>query len=701
MRMNIMRNYILRKMISKDTRDNFIIKAMFYVVFRDKINLRFLKSNFEQFIKENDFKTSLDYCDYIISKFPKNKFGYTQKSNLYLSINNKEAAKKIIDESPIDINNNHIENKKQSVVKKNSKKSIIKISDAEIKKMISNCKYNEIIDLLQSKLDELSLEQVLILAKSFQQIGKHTEAYKTLIDAQVKFPNERKILMRLGEILQNDKKIPQAHIYFKAAKIFYPEYGTVKKLSFEVDNELWSNALETLNEILLFSTLSHLKFLPVLNRVSPFFPDKRDTIISIRNNVQSILWKKKGKKGTNPNNQVKIAIKCRWLALAESIILRNVNGSQPVSDSIIHWLNTVKEYQKGYELFFSLANHNDDNKKLKGFLNGHEIELNHDEKLKCVEVFIPGVFFTNPAEEKPSYHTVRNFFVNIYSYLLTLENIIVVPRNQWNWRKCDPIINNAYVISYHTRSMDMDNKKHLHIQESTLAERCSMDYMGYAGYSSLADDFTYKIIDNYSKHINNIEQQISFYIKNNISKYKQSDEEFHLESDYVFIPMQVTTDAVASLSYIDGIKLLKLVSEYFFNTSTKVVVKRHPYCNSIEVEKLINELEKEGKIIVSDSSVHHLIKTSKAVITVNSGVGLETVIHNKPVIITGKSDYYYAATAIAKNGQELRDIISDLESLNINEVFRKKFLAYYFLEYATPYYSVDKIHSNLLKFLNG
>lgn len=696
-----MRNYILRKMISKDTRDNFIIKAMFYVVFRDKINLRFLKSNFEQFIKENDFKTSLDYCDYIISKFPKNKFGYTQKSNLYLSINNKEAAKKIIDESPIDINNNHIENKKQSVVKKNSKKSIIKISDAEIKKMISNCKYNEIIDLLQSKLDELSLEQVLILAKSFQQIGKHTEAYKTLIDAQVKFPNERKILMRLGEILQNDKKIPQAHIYFKAAKIFYPEYGTVKKLSFEVDNELWSNALETLNEILLFSTLSHLKFLPVLNRVSPFFPDKRDTIISIRNNVQSILWKKKGKKGTNPNNQVKIAIKCRWLALAESIILRNVNGSQPVSDSIIHWLNTVKEYQKGYELFFSLANHNDDNKKLKGFLNGHEIELNHDEKLKCVEVFIPGVFFTNPAEEKPSYHTVRNFFVNIYSYLLTLENIIVVPRNQWNWRKCDPIINNAYVISYHTRSMDMDNKKHLHIQESTLAERCSMDYMGYAGYSSLADDFTYKIIDNYSKHINNIEQQISFYIKNNISKYKQSDEEFHLESDYVFIPMQVTTDAVASLSYIDGIKLLKLVSEYFFNTSTKVIVKRHPYCNSIEVEKLINELEKEGKIIVSDSSVHHLIKTSKAVITVNSGVGLETVIHNKPVIITGKSDYYYAATAIAKNGQELRDIISDLESLNINEVFRKKFLAYYFLEYATPYYSVDKIHSNLLKFLNG
>ncbi|WP_097729981.1 capsular biosynthesis protein [Escherichia coli] len=689
-----MRNYILRKMISKDTGDNFIIKALFYIVFRDKMNLRFLKSNFEPFIKGNDFKTSLDYCDYIISKFPNNKFGYTQKSNLYLSINNKEAAKKIIDDSPININNKHNVNKKQPVAKKNNKKSIIRISDAEIKKMVSSCKYNEIIDLLQSKLEELSLEQVLILAKSFQQIGKYTEAYKTLIDAQVKFPNERKILMRLGEILQNDKKIPQAHVYFKAAKIFYPEYGTVKKLSFEVDNELWSNALETLSEILLFSTLSHLKFLPVLNRVSPFFPDKRDTIISIRNNVQSILWTKKGKKGTNPNNQVKIAIKCRWLALAESIILRNVNGSQPVSDSIIHWLNTVKEYQNGYELFFSLANHNDDNKKLKGFLNGNEIELNHDEKLKfkCIEVFIPSVFFTNPAEEKPSYHTVRNFFANIYSYLLTLENIIVVPRNQWNWRKCDPIINNAYVISYHTRSIDMDNKKHLHIQESTLAERCSMDYMGYAGYSSLAYDSTPNVINDSLKYNNeNIEQQISFYIKNNISKYKQSDEEFHLESDYVFIPMQVTTDAVASLSYIDGINLLKLVSEYFFNTSIKVVVKRHPYCNSIEVEKLINELEKEGKIIVSNSSVHHLIKGAKTIITVNSGVGLEAIIHNKPVIITGKSDYCYAAAAIVKNEEDLINAILNLDSLSSDETLRRKFLAYYLLEYSVCSDNVEKI----------
>ncbi|MGT3873296.1 hypothetical protein [Escherichia coli] len=61
---------------------------------------------------------------------------------------------------------------------------------------------------------------MLILAKSFQQIGKHTEAYKTLIDAQVKFPNERKILMRLGEILQNDKKYRKHTSILKQQKYF-------------------------------------------------------------------------------------------------------------------------------------------------------------------------------------------------------------------------------------------------------------------------------------------------------------------------------------------------------------------------------------------------------------------------------------------------------------------------------------------------
>ncbi|EIS4871900.1 capsular biosynthesis protein, partial [Escherichia coli] len=152
-----------------------------------------------------------------------------------------------------------------------------------------------------------------------------------------------------------------------------------------------------------------------------------------------------------------------------------------------------------------------------------------------------------------------------------------------------------------------------------------------------------------------------------------------------------TTDAVASLSYIDGINLLKLVSEYFFNTSTKVVVKRHPYCNSIEVEKLINELEKEGKIIVSNSSVHHLIKGAKTIITVNSGVGLEAIIHNKPVIITGKSDYCYAAAAIVKNEEDLINAILNLDSLSSDETLRRKFLAYYLLEYSVCSDNVEKI----------
>ena len=106
---------------------------------------------------------------------------------------------------------------------------------------------------------------------------------------------------------------------------------------------------------------------------------------------------------------------------------------------------------------------------------------------------------------------------------------------------------------------------------------------------------------------------------------------------------------------------------------------------------MINELEKEGKIIVSNSSVHHLIKGAKTIITVNSGVGLEAIIHNKPVIITGKGDYCYAAAAIVKNEEDLINAILNLDSLSSDETLRRKFLAYYLLEYSVCSDNVEKI----------
>ncbi|EMO0768511.1 capsular biosynthesis protein [Escherichia coli] len=691
-----MRNYILRKIISDTSEGKITNKFLCFLLGGRKPSLKFLRDHCDDFIKHNNFITSLNYCDYIIKNYPLNSFGYIQKSNLYLSINNKDASRKILEECK---NNTTIKTKTKTkkTVNKNTNSNATKINN-EIKRLIHNQEHLLLIKTLLNEWHNLTLEQILILSQTYQKVGQFTNAYKTLIDAQIIYPNDRKILMRLGEILQLDKKTQQAHIYFSAAKLFYPEYGAVKKLSFEIDHDFLDEAHNTLNEILLFPLLSHLKFLPVLNRASPFFKNKRKHFISIRRNVKNLLWAPTGRKGVNPSYQASVAIKCRWLDLAEDIAQRNIGSSQPVSENIIHWLNRVKEYQDGYSSLFDLANYNDENENIRCFLNGDDVELYkvNNSDFKIIEIFIPQVFFSNPIDDKPSFSTIRLFFQNIFSHVTKLKNIIIIPRNQWNWRKCDPLIENAYVISYHTYSSN--TKTNLHIQESTLANRCSMDCIGYAGYSSLATNFTLTKDINISNDF--LEQYTSAYINNNISKYKQPDNEFNLNCDYVFIPMQVTTDAVATLAYIDCIKLVKIVSEHYFNSPTKVVVKRHPYCNSMDIEMLLTSLEKQGKIIISDASIHKLIHKAKIVITVNSGVGLEALIHNKPVIIAGKSDYSYAVSAIVKNEEELKNTISNTSLLNRNKELRNKFLCYYLSEYSIHYDDKDKIGYRIDSFLN-
>lgn len=703
-----MNNFFLKKIIKEELSENKnIANTFFYKIVSKGVNLKYLKSNFERYARSNNFEACVEYCNYAIKKFPNNTFGYIEKSKLYRTVNNESQADEILRNSPFSSrytlrqkvdNTKPVKNKSLSLKLPTAAKRTKNIS-SQLKKLTAEGDNIKVVEFLNSNFHELTVEQMLLLCNIHQQMGNYICAFNTLIDAQKKYTNERKILMRIGEILQNDKKITQAHIYFKSAQIFYPEYGAVRKLSFEVDNNLLSEAKQTLRLILSFNTLSLLKFLPVINRVSSYFPEHRADFIRIRNEVKNILSDKDGRKGLNPSDQVKVAIKCRWYEVAETIILRNERGIKPVSDANITWAKSARSNYFGFEQLFALANYNDENTIPFGIFNGQSIEItNTKPDLKCIELFIPSVFFTEPKEEKPSYVTVRNFFRNIYAYILKRDDIIIIPRHQWNWRKCDLLDENHYSISYHTH--EEMNPKRLHIQESTLANRCSMDNMGFAGYSSLSNGINFeekaKIECNLISEVN---RQALYYIENNISKYKQLDEDLDISNEYVFIPMQVTTDIVAALAYIDSITLLNTVANYFCNSDIKVVVKRHPYCKSLEVERLISELSSSNKIIVTEASVHNLIKNAKAVLTVNSGVGLESIIHNKPVIATGKSEYSYATAAIAHNEDELLNILDDLESIISLPTKRNEFLEYYFLTYALPYDALTDINKRLEQFI--
>lgn len=697
-------NILINSLVKKDKS---IIDKAFLALFSKTTNLKTLKEYYFLCEKKQTNSVCIDFCEHIIKRYPSNSFGYIKLSNLHDHMGDKNKAKEILLQSPFSAKIADQDIKKTVNIKRNDIKPIKSIHNQKglidnVKRLVRNNDNNGIVKLLSSKNFDLNLEHCLIFAKACQNLNDQVNAYRILVEAQKKFSPDRQLFMRLGEIFQDDKKITSAHAFFKAARSCYPEYGAVRQLSFEIDNNLILSARATLNNIFLFSNKSLAKFLPVINRASPYFPEYRDLFIKVRGNVKDLFINRSSKLAINPSEQVRIAIKNRWVDVADEIIERHRHTLKPIPKARVDLVNSVKKNIGSLSVLFSLATYNDENFVVKALLNKSSINLNEiPNNIKIIEVFIPTVFYTDPKEEKPSYGTVREFLSIIYDCLLNTSDLAIVPRNQWNWRKCDLLLDDAYSISYHTNGEL--NKNHIHIQESTLAGRCSIDYKGYAGFSSLVDKSKYwDYINDDPDKILSMEKTVDFYIENNISKYTQSkaSSNFDLTMDYVFIPMQVTTDIVSSLAHINGISLLSIVADFYSGTGMKVLVKRHPYCKSMTMQNLISKLSDAGKIIVVDSSVHELIKGAKAVITVNSGVGLEAILHGKKVIATGVSEYQYALVSNPKNEDELYDALSHLDQLVVEQSKRESFLTYYVNDYSLHAHDAVAIQNKIKKWIS-
>lgn len=696
--------------------------------------------------KSNNYTLVEKYANEAIKRYPTNSFGYLEKANLLIDEGEIAQAKDILSKAPksaathstlsrlkkYKVTPLKIAKEKILVEKKSELELAFQTagSDHTLLNAIANqaragiqnspksssnynilCKVlgqlNDnfgVISIIQNMPDELSstLNNQMQLAASYNKVGNQQAAYLTLIKAQIKYPSERRILMRISDLLRDDALPIKAYSYIRAAKACYPEYGTVRQLSFEIDHNLINEARKSLEEVLNFPALSFMKFLPMINRALPYFDDMSEKVISAKIKSRMILEADKGRKGINPTEQIRVALKCRWLEEAKHIIHRSNKTIQPVSDARQHWFNeTINNIGNNRDIF-ELASFNEENACLYGLVEGLPVEISRLDISadKIIELFIPTVFFAEPEQEKSSYKTVREFLSSVYSYLKENKDYVLVPRHQWNWRKCNPKIPGTRVLSYHTH--DEYNQHHMHIQEAALAGRCTIDYQGFAGYSSLATHFLpieLSTKDSTQQQLeSNAENLAVEYIHGNISKYEQVEQREVFEGNYVFVALQIPTDVVASLAYISGVDLVRTVAEFYEGTSTKVIVKRHPYCNSKTIQSTLEQLSLDKKIQISTASVHDLISGAQTVFTVNSGVGLEALLHKKTVVVTGSCDYAYAVAAQARTKDELYSILNS--SLSFDSLKVNKLLHHYIYEYSTKSNDIESIKNKIDSWLS-
>jgi capsular polysaccharide export protein len=161
-----------------------------------------------------------------------------------------------------------------------------------------------------------------------------------------------------------------------------------------------------------------------------------------------------------------------------------------------------------------------------------------------------------------------------------------------------------------------------------------------------------------------------------------------LPDSFIFIPFQVDSDTQIITNsrwlknmrqFFDVIEELSKVSPYNF------VLKEHPSSS-----RDYPDLHKRAKAIkniqfANGYPTQELIEKSLAVITINSTVGVESLLFKKRVVVLG--DAFYRIEGITKgvdNQEVLNEVIKGLENWHFEESLVENFLKYLYYDYLIP-----------------
>lgn len=521
----------------------------------------------------------------------------------------------------------------------------------------------------------------LMLAHVRGKQGDHRAAFRTLMLGQRLAANEPLIHIKLSAIHRDNVNIAAAHTHLRIAELLKPGYSTIRRLTFELDHHLYSEGFRTMEKALGLSVELLRAHLGVLNRVSIYYPEHGPRLAETREILIERLRTETYETSLELSDAVSIAIANRWLRLALEI---SRNTELELIPNVQARLSRLEKNLGGYLPMLDTAWENEDPDRTTALVGGKAYPLTEisEHGAKVVELFIPPAIFDYPREEKQTHETIRQTFFHIISVLMERTDLAIVPRMQLDWRQCFPK-SRGRIISYHTRAPFDQNR--IHVQEAPLAGYCSFDHAGFAGFASTATDhsaikrFVAGVPDEVLEL--NHQEMIERFVNANVSKYSQSAESEPIVGNYVFVALQVSTDVVAQLGWMSGMELLESVLNHYRGSGTKVVVKRHPFCRSMKVQECLERWEAAGDITRSNSSIHGILKNAKVVFTINSGVGLEALMHGKAVVVAGSCDYCYA-TRVAKSRDELHRILEG--DLTPDRRRLQEFLYFFVRRFAVP-----------------
>ena len=246
-------------------------------------------------------------------------------------------------------------------------------------------------------------------------------------------------------------------------------------------------------------------------------------------------------------------------------------------------------------------------------------------------------------------------------------------------------------IGHHTTG---SRAKCLHLKIAYLKEYAYVDSRGFGPFSQCQDEAT---IESYISKLDSrkveafYSQLFSKYCSNRESKFKQPESSLTLEKKAlnIFFPMQTPDDTVMQAAFVSQYRSIEIILHELEGSENLLIIKRHPFDQSAETTEFLEAVSTNRNCIVSQGNVHDLIEHCEVTFCVNSGVGMEAVLHLKPVITLGMCDYGFA-TETARNENELRRLVNNFNPKpDSNKI--KAFIYYFFHKHACHVHNQEEI----------
>lgn len=169
-----------------------------------------------------------------------------------------------------------------------------------------------------------------------------------------------------------------------------------------------------------------------------------------------------------------------------------------------------------------------------------------------------------------------------------------------------------------------------------------------------------------------------------------------LPERFIFIPFQDDRDTQVRLFspwVRDMRELFALAEKLASELGVAVVLKEHP--SSRETYPDLHERVSDRLFFANQNSTQQLIESSQLVVTLNSTVGLESILLGKPVLTLGQAFYNIDGLVLhGDSADEVLELIRQNAGWQPDAATRQGFLAYLQDEYCVPgaWASADQAH---------